>query len=277
MKLAILLLAAACAVWGCRSKPHLDLCNDSRFGDGKRGLPWPSARPCDWPYALEEFSFLVHNARCGALDPEALQRVGLHSRKEITAFAHRVLKMDLSPCMSGVSSSVAGLASLGAYTLLGYYGSLEDAQAHFEAVKALDAGTLKKMSESERARLEPMVETLGYYLMRDHLMPQPKRELVAEIEDYLYRCSSIEGPSCWPHEEFDEAIHDLWSGAFSAMSLSLSRRAKKRAQKYADFPKESEPAFWGRIALKQIEIAEGLQERERKQLPPLLPEAEIDR
>ncbi len=277
MKLAILLLAAACAVWGCRSKPHLDLCNDSRYGDGKRGGISPSVSPSDWPLTQAEADFLIQNVRCGALDPEALQRVGLHSRKAITAFAHRVLQMDLSPCIRDAGSTASHLLPLGAYTLLGYYGSLEDARAHFEAVKALDVGMLKQMPEDEWQRLEPMVETLGFYLMRDHLMPQPKRELIAEIDDYLYRCSSLEEPSCWPHDEPLEAIHELWSGAFHAMSASLSRRAKKRAQKYADFPRDSGPAFWGMVALKDIEIAEGLQERERKQLPPLLPEAEIDR
>ena len=185
--------------------------------------------------------------------------------------------MDLAPVARDMTSNINYLVPLGAYTLLGYYGSLEDAAAQFEAVKAIDGEKVQKMSEAESDRLRPMIETLGYYLMRDHLMPQKDRRLMVEIEDYLYRCSAIESDSCWPYEGSNEVYDHLQSNAFYAVAYGCSDRTRARAKKYTTDTKGSIYEYYGRKALEEMARIEGMREKLLKQLPPVLSESESER
>ncbi len=276
MKPAILLLtAAALAAAGCRTKPQTPAPKASDAAAQILGTP--KKIPDDWPLTREEHDLLTRNAKSGALDPKKLARAGLHSRKEIVDFAYRVLQMDLAPIARDMMSTAYYLVPLGAYTLLGYYGSLEDAAAQFEAVKAIDGQAVAEGRTPESRKFESMVETLGYYLMRDHFMPQKDRRLMMEIEDYLYRCSELNAPSCWPYEGMETSNDELRDGAFEAISYGCGERAKARAKKYAAEVEGCIYFVFGKDALEEMARVEGMQEKVVRQLPPVLPAMESER
>ncbi len=271
----ILLTAAAIAAAGCQSKTKKTPPRESE--DVAQILGTPKKIPDDWPLTREEHDLLTRNAKTGALDPKKLERAGLHSRKEIVDFAYRVLQMDLAPIARDMMSTAYYLVPLGAYTLLGYYGSLEDAAAQFEAVKAIDGKAVAEGRTPESRKFESMVETLGYYLMRDHLMPQKDRRLMMEIEDYLYRCSELNAPSCWPYEGMETSNDELRINAFDAVAYGCSDRAKTRAKKYTAQNEGSIYYAFGEDALKDMARIESMREKLLKQLPPVLPESENER
>ncbi len=276
MKPAILLLtAAALAAAGCQSKTQNVA--PSETGSWGKVIPTPAVIPEDWPISREEYYLLTSDSQNRALDPQELQRAGLHSRKEIVDFAHRVLQMDLAPVARDMTSNINYLVPLGAYTLLGYYGSLEDAAAQFEAVKAIDGKAVAEGRTPESRKFEPMVETLGYYLMRDHLMPQKDRRLMVEIEDYLYRCSELNAPPCWPYEGMETSNDELRINAFDAVAYGCSDRAKTRAKKYTAQNEGSIYYAFGEDALKDMARIESMRDKLLKQLPPVLPESESER
>ncbi len=240
-------------------------------------LSSPKVVPADWPLTKDEHDFLTSSVRRKALDPKELQKIGLHTRKEIVAFAYRVLEMDLAPIARTMNDDAYYLVPNGAYVLISYYGSQEDARKHFEAVKALDGEFSEFGDQAIRGRMSPMIETLGYYLMRDHLMPQKERALMVELEDFLYRCSELDADSCWPYENMGSPNNYFRSSAVAAIGYGCSERTKIRAKKYAANPRGSLEFIEGEIMLAEIDYVENSGDFIKQRLPPVLPESEIDR
>ena len=274
MKTALILPIALILLTGCKSNSNQQ---ESENRPVAAILGSPEIVPEDWPITKEEHDFLTYGLRMNALDSKALQSIGLHTRKEIVEFAYRVLEIDLDPIARTMNDDVYWLVPYGAYVLLSHYGSLEDAQKHFDAVRILDGQFSEQYHSPKGARARPMIETLGYYLMRDHFMPQKNRSLMAELEDYLYKCSEANAPSCWPYEGMPGTNNGLRVAALEAMSYSCSERAKQRAKMDTSDAQESVKKTYGTILLRKMESIEQNAAMIRRQLPPVLPEAEIDR
>ncbi len=275
MKTAILLFPAAAIFFlACHSKEHQQPEPEPSAAEILRS---PDVVPKDWPLTKEEHDFLTSGVRRKAFDPKELQKIGFHTRKEIVAFAYRVLEMDLAPIARTMNRDAYRLVSEGAYVLLGLYGSLEDAQKHFDAVKALDGKLSEDIESIEAVRAQTLIKTLGYYLMRDHLMPQKERTLMVEIEDFLYRCGELDTDSCWPYENMISPNNYFRSRALETSAYSCSERIKARAKEYAANPKGSLESSVGEIMLQKMAYAEQNAELFKKRLPPVLPESEIDR
>ncbi len=268
-----LFLALTIAALGCKSKPD-EQREDNAYA--MMAVP-PEKVPADWPMTREQYMILGYDTPEHALDSKELEKAGLHSRKEIVGFAYKVLEMDLSPIARDMISSSGIAAQMGAYELLGYYGSIEDAQKLFESVKAIDGKTARENLDGKQYLYWKMVESLGYYLMRDHLMPQKDRTLMQEIEDFLYRCSDIEQISCWDYESRPKVIDALTLHAIEAISLGSSERMHLRAKKYVTYPQDSIYHLYGSIELENLAWVEERAEKIKRQLPPMLPESEIDR
>ena len=268
-----LFLALTIAALGCKSKP------DKQREDNTYAVVVgpPQEIPADWPMTREQYLLIGYNAYERALDSKALELAGLHSRKEIVEFAYEVLKMDLSPIERDMIESSGRAAQRGAYTLLSYYGSIEDAQKLFDAVKAIDGKVVDQNLDGQHTVYIKMVEALGYFLMRDHFMPQRERTLMQEIDDYLYQCSEISRDSCWDYEGRPEAIGSLMLAAIDGIERSCSDRVKARAKAQTAYPEGSITHQFGKSALEEIARIEDLADKIRKQLPPVLSESEIDR
>ncbi len=271
---AMLALMTAVLLPGCHSMPQPAPQTEVTYG-GDREAP-PQQIPDDWPITKAQYALIGWDTASKLLDPQAIEAAGFHSRKEIVAFAYRLLQMDYAPIARVMGGSNEGEDRGAAYEILGHYGSLEDARKHFDAVKAIDGNQYEHENVNQMILMHYMIKSLGYYLMRDHFMPQKENDLIQQIEDYLYQCSEINASSCWPYEGIETPNDYLREYARAAVNLGCSQRAQSRAQENASQLKGSLYELYGSDDLAFIERTEAKADRIKNQLPPVLPEEEID-
>ncbi len=258
----------------CKSKPKSEPQPEVTYM-ADREAP-PQQVPDDWPITKEQYELIGWDTASKLLDPQAIEAAGFHSRKEIVEFAYRLLKMDYTPIARVMGERFEGEDRGAAYEILGHYGSLEDAKKHFDAVKAIDAGDYEKSSAQHQILTDYMVRSLGYYLMRDHFLPQEDRDLMIEIEEFFYRCTEAGAHTCWLYNGQTTKVAYMQPSARYAIAKGCSERVKARAKAYASDPKGSWTEHCGHDILTIVKQTETNADRIRKQLPPVLPEKEID-
>ncbi len=284
------LLSLACCHLQCDSnerepeeeKPQDPCFHDTGYYDYVVVPPMPS----DWPYPDEWFDALRYSVHIRYFNPNTLIRSGLTSRKEIVRFARSLLRYELDPELDPDEYQAREIALTGAYDLLGIYGSLEDARMHFEAVKAIDASVEVEAVRDEQGfflyqnspavTYGDMIESLGYYLMRDHFMPAKDRKLMREIEDYLYRCMDPQKPHCWGREDMDGLLDHYRLSAEDGFNLSCSDRANARLEEIREEIKGTwyeEVDYFNTDAIRCINSR---QDKIRAYFPPVLPEEELE-
>ena len=273
LKLASLILLVLCC--GCKSKPETkekSVQEDTPIAD-MVGIP--EKTPEDWPLTRDEVELLRGDLL--KLDPKPLEAAGLYKRSEIVKFAYKVLDLDLSPIERDLILITEGQLKGKAYYLLGLYGALGDAEKHFQDVKSIvhDVEYHKESDNDQRLHLR-MVESLGFYLMRDHFMPQNDRKLMIEIEDYLLNCTIIDTPSCWPYPNRDNGNDDLRRYALNALAYSCSDRAKEQIKTYLAQPKELILHIAGECNQRHMEEIEARADEIREKLLPGLSEKEME-
>ncbi len=172
----------------------------------------------------------------------------------------------------------------GAYYLLGYYGSLEDAQKIFEEVKQINSRDDTEEWEDQWIMYVRMIESLGLFLMRDRFMPQKDRALMTEIEEFLERCAElVKGEGCWTAEDQQSIRGTLCNVSFDALSDGGGQKIKaylKKIEDYLETHSGREERRYAELQLKRItkntECLDSRAENIRKYFPPVQPEAEIE-
>ncbi len=255
---------------GCKSKPETQVVQKTNIEMAKE-IGLPDVIPEDWPLTREEIEALEFSPV--GLYTKALESIGLHTRSEIVAYAYKLLEMDLSPLER---YRHAGFFQGVAYQLLGLYGSLEDAEKHFHDVKSIvHQGEYLAEPLNDMLKNMQMIRSLGFYLMRDHFMPQENRSLMVEIEEYLLSCTIIDTPSCWPFSDLENGNDELRRYALNALSYSCSEKAKERMKTYLSLPEQRLLHIEGKYDQKELEETEKRGDEIRAKLKPVLPAKEI--
>ena len=260
------------ALWSCKSSP--DTPSQSPLKEEEIAFVhqgyFPRLAPKDWPLTREEVLFL-RSPRQVLTNPQLPTNAGFHTPQEIVDFVHRVLNTDLSPIGRDTKNLTPNVLQGHAYELLGLYGSAEDARFHLEEVKKIE-GHAKGDANMKSLR---MIQGLGYYLMRDHFMPQEDRAIIQEIEAYLEQCSDFDQPFCWPsnHQHLfpnkKKVINILNDGAFQALAYGCGEHVKSIAKEYSEYPQEGILHIIGENALNDIKHLESDAAQIRKLLPPV--------
>ncbi len=270
-------LIALTACLGCKSKPADSVTAlQTELRSTECIVAVPDVTPEDWPLTNREVEYLRGDLL--KLDLKALDAIGLHKRAEIVAFAKRVLAADLAPIERDLVLISEGQLKGKAYYLLGFYGSLEDATRHILEVKSIvhreDPWT---ESPSDSTKHERMIRALGFYLMRDHFMPQKDRALMTEIEDYLLSCTVIDTPSCWPYPDLDNGNDNLRRYALKALAYGCSARAEERIKSYLGESERKLLRLEGEYDREEMEKIEKRGDEIRAKLVPVLPESELSK
>ena len=208
--------------------------------------------------------------------PNVLNMAGIHSRKEMMALTDRIF--DAASAYEDPNEMPAQIAHAvrAAYLLLGFYGSIQDAHRIFQAVQhyRLDLDREAQDNESDWHRFR--MRSLGYFLMRDHLKPQPDRELMAQIEDYLNACSHSIESSCWTQSHDHFAYTMDYSNALYALAYGNSAYVNQKCAR--DLERTDDPNYRLYAQKANAILACVNQNREfyTALLPPVMDEAEID-
>ena len=276
-EITLLSLMAFTFCLGCKSKPVI-VVQDSARGEipEEKQIALPETKPDDWPITRAEVELLRSDHLKLELKP--WNELGYRHRADLVAFARKVLESDLAPIDRDLDNSFSGRIQGAAYQLLGLYGSIEDAARHFQDVKDIvHRGGFYKEPVSDMLKNMDMVRSLGFYLMRDHFMPQSNRELMVEIEDYLLNCTVIGTPSCWPYPDFDNGDDDLRRYALNALAYGCSERTKERLKTYTSLKEPDLFLTEGRYDQEEMEKIEKRGDEIRAKLVPVLPESELSK
>ena len=274
-KLIFVSLMTSIFCFGCKSKPaDPEETSQSTDAPMEKGIALPDSTPDDWPLSVDEIRLLRRNHLKLELKP--WETLGFHNREDIVDLAHKTLASDLSPIARDVVDGFIGQLQGYAYQLLGLYGSLEDAERHFNAVKEIvHQGGLYEEPASNIVRHWQMLRSLGFYLMRDHFMPQKERSLMVGIGDCLLSCTSSGTPSCWPYPDYDNGDDSLRRYALNALSYSCSERAKERIKTYTSLPEPDLFLTEGRYDQEEMEKIEKRGDEIRAKLRPVLSEKDL--
>lgn len=211
------------------------------------------------------------------VDPVVLNMAGIHSRHEMKVLIDRIFEAasaydDLNELPTQIEHAVRA-----AYLLLGFYGSLQDAHRILQEVQhyRLDIDKEEHDIESDWQRFR--IRSLGYFLMRDHLKPQPDRELMVQMEDYLNACSHSVETSCWTQKHDHFAYMMDYSNALYALAYGNSAYIQQKCER--DLERVDDPNY-RLYAQKAHAIFNCLKENAAfydALLPPVVDESEIDR
>ncbi len=261
----LILLLALC---GCKAKPAPQksdpIISEEEPVGTVEAIPYPV--PDDWPITYDELLFLRQPDAALIGQSQLIQQAGLQNHQQILEFAYRVLSIDLSPIDRDMMSWDQGKLQGLAYEIIGLYGQIEDAKKHLQAVKDIDGQKVKEDRQTFWRALW-MIQGLGYYLMRDHLMPQKDRSVIREMEDYLYRCAAFDQPSCWNPNDPYIGYSYLNSSAYHALAMGCSARVRELSKQYASHPRLDILHVAGENAFKEMEKIEKNADVIRKQFP----------
>ena len=235
----------------------------------------PNPIPLDWPLTQEQADFLLnYNLEAMArltVNPKELLKVGFQSPKELVAFAWRLLETDLSPIIRDMPYLKGpGFIHKKLYMIIALHGDVEDAARLLNRLKGVVQFFGLGEVPGEHDANTVLAESMGFFLMRDHFMPQKDRALMQEIEDYLLNCTIYGTDSCWPRNDGSGGDDDMRRYALNALAISCGERGRARIKEYAALPDE----FSHIIAENRFELTKRIESYAheiRHTLKPVLP------
>ena len=271
--LLILSLMIACS----RSSPNEQ--SISPAAQSSYGMPGASPKrmkttPSDWPLSFEQLDFLMSGrlekmARRSA-EPKNREQAGWKTPQEMVAFAWNLLEADLHP-IERDQGIEPGKIHEAVFFLIGLHGDLEDARRLFDRLKSLVQAPREVEASDEHSAHTALAEAVGFFLMRDHFMPQKDRALMEEIEAYLSNCARYGAPSSWPREDAPSGNDDMRRYALKALAISCGEKGRERIQEYLNQPEGTLGRIAGQVCFDLTKRVESEAEEIRRTLQPVLP------